>query len=38
MLEPLKLDIGLDGEEIAVLLDFNNLPAEPPKKTLIRQI
>ena len=25
-------DIGLDGEEIEVLPDFDDLPAEPPKK------
>ena len=27
-------DIGLDGEEIEALPDFDNLPAKPPKKKI----
>ena len=30
-------DIGLDGEEIEALPDFDDLPAEPPKKKIRRQ-
>ena len=30
-------DIGLDGEEIEASPDFNDLPAEPPKKKIHRQ-
>ena len=30
-------DIGLDGEEIKASPDFDNLPAEPPKKKICQQ-
>ena len=30
-------DIGLDGEEIKASPDFDDLPAEPPKKKIRRQ-
>ena len=30
-------DIGLDGEEIEASPDFDDLPAEPPKKKIHRR-
>ena len=30
-------DIGLDGEEIEASPDFDDLPAEPPKKKINQQ-
>ena len=32
LMEP--FDIGLDGKEIEALPDFDDLPAEPPKKKI----
>ena len=32
LMEP--FDIGVDGEEIEALPDFDDLPAEPPKKKI----
>ena len=32
-----SFDIGLDGGEIEASPDFDDLPAEPPKKKIFRQ-